>query len=429
MKIKLSIIPLMTLLLSSCVIQNSNASGDLNSKNSTIGSKIPKTIKLTYSGSASNKEFNNSLFEKFKKERKNAGDKNTYIIDYYECDPNLVTSKIENWSSGPDIYEFTTGSFKELYKLGALSKLTDANATFINENYSDYGKKLATYNGEYYAYPYAGDSTYYIHYNKSFFNENDVKSIETMLDLALTHGKKIGFPLDDSFYGGAIMFTFGANCNVSFDETGSVISTTADFNTEEGIKAAKAIQKIGNHPAWKNAGLYPYVDAAIDNDTVAYISGHWYSSFYKNKFEEKYACAAMPTITIDGDTKHLSAFLDGLAFGINPKSLDSDNDRLVAAYELAKFLSNEESQLARFEDQNLAPCNIDAITNNKISSNPNAQAIISQYEFAITQNNIPTNFWTSVSTLLDSIVHDEINSDQGFVEALNSFNDSIIKGN
>ncbi|MCH5180749.1 MAG: extracellular solute-binding protein [Erysipelotrichales bacterium] len=430
MKIRLSLLALLSLFLSSCVINGKNSSSlnidgtGVSASSSNFGSES-KRILLTYSGSAANKEFTNSLIEKFKEERKNIGDNNIYDILYLEREPNQVTFFGGNWKSGPDIYEFTTDRFSELYKLGVLSKITGTNANFINENYGNYGKNLATFNGDYYAYPYTGDSTYYIHYNKSFFTSDDVKSIETMLNKAQLAGKKIGFPLNDSYYGGAILYSFGASCNTNYDNDGNIVSINANFNTDKGLKGAKAIQTIASHPALVNAGVYPLSDD--DSDIVAVISGHWNSSYYKNKFYSNYACAVMPTITIDGDTKHLSAFLDGLAFGINPKSLEGDIDRITAAHDLAKFLSNEESQLARFENQSLPPCNINAITNEKISSNPNVKTIISQYDFAITQNNIPKSFWQESGNLLYLILEGSIKTEDDLVENVNLLNDNIIK--
>ncbi len=71
----------------------------------------------------------------------------------------------------------------------------------------------------------------------------------------------------------------------------------------------------------------------------------------------------------------------------------------MAAHELAKYLSGEESQLARFEENGIAPCNKAAAANSKVTSDPNVQALVAQQEFAHAQTAVPANFWTAPNTL------------------------------
>ena len=68
--------------------------------------KKGNAIHLVYSGTGSDREFNESLFEKFKEARKEAGDTNEYVIEYVEHGPDKVDSEITDWTTGPDVYEF-----------------------------------------------------------------------------------------------------------------------------------------------------------------------------------------------------------------------------------------------------------------------------------------------------------------------------------
>ena len=54
-----------------------------------------KTIYLNYAGTASDKSFNEGLFEDFKAARKAAGDKNTYVIEYLENEGVEITRDSE----------------------------------------------------------------------------------------------------------------------------------------------------------------------------------------------------------------------------------------------------------------------------------------------------------------------------------------------
>ena len=343
----------------------------------------PKTINLTYSGAASDQEFNESLFEEFKQYRKSLGDENTYNITYVAHGADKVDSEVLDWVVGPDVYEFASDKITVLYQKGALARLVGA----------ELGVSLATFNENLYAYPYTGDNTYYVQYDTSFYTAEDVKSIETMLDKADKAGKKVGYNLGEAFWSAGALFTYGADYKMVFDEDGAI--TSVSFDGEAGQKAIKAMYQIMQSPAWQNEMAAP----TPTNNLVACIAGTWDIAAYKEALGDNYGCAVMPTVTVDGDTKHLGAFLGGKLLGVNPQVSQGDNDRLVAAHELAKYLSGEESQLARFEENGIAPCNKAAAANSKVTSDPNVQALVAQQEFAHAQTAVPANFWTAPNTL------------------------------
>ncbi|MCH5180750.1 MAG: extracellular solute-binding protein, partial [Erysipelotrichales bacterium] len=221
--------------LGTSIINPPSESASENSDNiNSSNTEIPKVIRLQYSGTGSNKKFNEQLFDDFRLARKTTGDPNTYEIEYLEIGPDRIDNEILDWEVGPDVYEFNTDKLPKLYEKGALSKIVNSNAAFIEENNNDYGKDLAKLNGNYYAYPYAIDTSYYVQYDKSFFSAEDVKSIETMLDKAEAAGKKVGYNLQEAYWSGGSMFTFGADYQMTFDEDGAVTNVTADFNTEKG---------------------------------------------------------------------------------------------------------------------------------------------------------------------------------------------------
>ena len=380
----------------------------------------PKTINLTYSGAASDQEFNESLCEKFKQYRKSLGDENTYNITYVAHGADKVDSEVLDWVVGPDVYEFASDKITVLYQKGALARLVGANADFVTENNSELGVSLATFNENLYAYPYTGDNTYYDQYDTSFYTADDVKSIETMLDKAAAAGKKVGYNLGEAFWSAGALFTYGADYKMVFDEDGAITSISADFDGDAGQKAIKAMYQIMKSEAWQNEMAAP----TPSNNLVACIAGTWDIAAYKEALGENYGCAVMPTVTVDGDTKHLGAFLGGKLLGVNPQVSQGDNDRLVAAHELAKYLSNEESQLARFEKNGIAPCNKAAATNSKVTSDPNVQVLIAQQEFAHAQTAVPGNFWTAPNTLYAAIADGSFTLEEIATHA-KTLNDSI----
>ena len=390
--------------------------------NETTDSNV---IKLEYSGTANNQTFNESLFEKFKEARKAAGDTHEYEITYVAHGPDAVDSEVQDWEVGPDVYEFASDKITGLYEKGALAKIVGDNATFIEENNSELGKDLAKFNEAYYAYPYTGDNTYYLQYDKSFFSADDVKSIETILSKAADADKKVGYNLKTAFWGGGAMFTFGADYKMTFDVDGAVSNIEADFDTEKGLKAAKAIYTIMRSPAWQDAMEAP----TPTNNLVACVAGTWDIKAYKEALGENYACAVMPTVTIDGDTKNLGAFLGGKLFGINPQRAGTDTDRLLAAHELAKFMSGKEAQLARFDDQGVAPCNLDAAKEERVLSDPNVKVLLEHSNYAHAQTAVPAKFWDA-PTVLTSAIGEAVDKgteldDTALQNLVTTFNNSV----
>lgn len=374
------------------------------------GEEDSNVIELEYSGTGSNKEFNLGLFEDFKAARKAAGDTHTYKITYVEHGPDKVDSEVQDWVVGPDVFEFASDKITGLYQKGALARVSGANATAITENNSVLGQELAKFNGEYYAYPYTGDNTYYVQYDKSFFTEEDVKSIETMLDKAAEKGKKVGYNLEEAFWCAGALFTYGADYNMTYTEDGTINTITADFDSEKGLKAGKAIYNIMKHPGWQNAMEAP----TPTNGLVACIAGTWDIATYKEALGENYGCAPMPTVTVDGDTKHLGAFLGGKLFGVNPQRSQGDVERLAAAHQLALFLSNKECQLKRFDSQGVAPCNNAAASESRVVNDANVKVLYQQAEFAHVQTAVPGNFWTAPNTFTAGVKAGEYDGDGTF---------------
>jgi len=394
------------------------------------GNEVDNVIRLEYSGTASNKEFNMGLFEDFKAARKAAGDTKEYEITYVEHGPDLVDSEVQDWIVGPDVYEFASDKITGLFQKSALGRVSGQNATFIEENNSELGCQLATFNGEYYAYPYTGDNTYYLQYDKSIFTEDDVKSMETILEVAAKAGKKVGYKLQEAFWGAGALFTFGADYQMTFDEDGSVQKVEADFNTDKGLKAAKALLSIINYEydlgdgttfkPWQNAMEAP----TPTNGLAACIAGTWDIPDYKKALGANYACAPMPTITIDGETQHLGAFLGGKLLGVNPQRAQGNAERLAAAHQLALFLSNKECQLKRFQDQGVAPCNKEAAADPAVLASENVKVLVEQAKFAHAQTAVPGNFWTAPNTLISGMV-DGTNTMENLQAAIDTLNESI----
>lgn len=360
------------------------------------------TVELVYSGTQSDKDFTLKLIDNFKTMKKESGDDTNYVIDYVSHGPDMVDSEIIDWTAAnsPDVYEYAPDKLAILYDKGALAEIRSTYKDFIDTKINDFGKSNATLNGKYYGYPYTGDNTYYFQYDKRVFTSEDVKSMERILEVAAEKNAKVAYPLETAFWGAGVMFTFGADYSIEFDRDGKVAGVTADFDTDKGLKGAKALVKIMQSPAYVNdADSVP----SETNGIVGGIAGTWKITDYKKALGENYGCAPMPTITIGEETKNIGAFVGGKLLGVNPLRAQNDVKRLTAAHELAMYLAGEECQNKRYDELSWGPCNVDSLKRSDIQADANMVVLNEQLKFAHAQTSTPTNLWDAATKLVAGI--------------------------
>lgn len=381
-----------------------------------------KTINLTVSGPADKGEFDKGLINQWIKSKTDAGDKNTYVVKQVQHGEDKVDSEVTDWKNGPDVYAFASDKISGLFGKGALAELKGDYKKFVTEENNTFGVTAATFNEKLIAYPFTGDNTYYLQYDKSILSAEDVKSVEGIMAKCAETGYKFGYHLKEGFWGAAAMFTFGADYKMTFTEEGQIEKITADFDGEKGIKAAKGILKIiQNNKVWQTEMEAP----TETNKLAGCIAGTWDVANYKKALGDNYGCAPMPTVTVDGETKHLGAFLGGKLIGVNPQVSQGDNDRLTAAHDLAQFLSGRTAQEARFDEFEIAPCNKTVTALEKVQSNENVKVLAEQGTFAHAQTSVPGNFWNAPAVLMNGMADGTV-TEANLAEACKTFNDSII---
>ena len=379
-----------------------------------------KTINLVVSGPADRAEFDASLFEDFKEWRKAEGDPNTYTFEQVAHGEDKVDSEITDWTTGPDVYAFASDKIQVLFKAGALAQLGGTYASFVEDNNTETTIQGATFNDQLYAFPYTGDNTYYLQYDKSIFTEEDVKSVEGILAKCAESGTKFYYKLQEGFYGAGAMFTWGADYNVKFTEDGQIESIEADFDGEKGLKAAKAIMKIASDPNWVDE----YGTAGITEGCSIAVSGTWDIANIKGALGDNYACAPMPTVTVDGETEELGCFVGCKLFGVNPQRAGDDTDRLNAAYLLAQYLSGAEAQEKRFDELGIAPSNLTVGALSKVTSDENVATLVKQGEWGHAQGAVPGGIWNAPGVLVNGIKEGEI-TEENLQDAINAYNSSV----
>lgn len=252
-------------------------------------------------------------------------------------------------TAAPDVYMFASDQIKDLVACEGIMPIVGDAATYVKDTNSEQIVKNVTYNGNIYGIPYTANC-WFMYYDKRVFTEDDVKNLNKMLEKG-----KVDLKISDSWYVEA--FFLAAGCTIGDDENPSI-----SLGGDNGAKAAQLLVDLyatGNLSS--NGGV-----SGLGDTINAAFSGSWDLANAREALGENLGIAAKPEVTFaDGSTGQLSGFASAKAVGINP---NCKNQKV--AVELAKFLSGESAQKARYEARGVIPCNTalqedDAIKNDE----------------------------------------------------------------
>lgn len=317
-----------------------------------------------------------------------------------------------------DLYGFAQDQLARLVSAQALTPLMGDNAAFVSEN-NDAGAVSAASMGDMiFAYPLTSDNGYFLYYDSSVVT--DPTSLDQILADCEAAGKGFYMEINSGWYQTA--FFFGAGCSLSYetDEMGNFTSCNVDYASENGVKALKAIIALAESPAFHNGS-----SASNAANCAAIVSGTWDSSVVKDMFGDNYACAKLPSFTVDGEAIQMSGFGGFKLMGVKPQV---DADKLAACQALAQYLSGEEVQLARYNAKGWGPSNLNAQADDAVKSDVALSALAEQLAYAIPQGQYPNDYWSLATSLGDSVISGDYKdaSDETLMSALQSFQDSCI---
>ena len=319
-----------------------------------------------------------TMVENFKKDH---SEQNYNITFGVVGEKDTQTKIMEDPEAAADIFAFPDDQLNDLIKAGVLYEITLDTEKIRTEN-SEGSVSAASVGNKLYAYPMTADNGYFLYYDKSVFNEEDVKTMDGLLAAAAKRNKKVLMDISNGWY--IASFFLGAGCKLGLDENGK---QTCDFNNENGVAAGEAINAICAHSAFVT-GEDAILTGGIGNTIAAGISGTWTADAIKEKLGENYAATKLPTFTLAGKQVQMKSFAGYKLMGIN-----SNTKRPKEAMKLAQYLTNEANQLLRFEKRAMGPSNKMAAQNEKVKQNVALAALASQNEYGISQANVLSSTW------------------------------------
>ena len=314
-------------------------------------------------------------------------------------------------TSGPDVFSFASDQINKLIAGGALARIGGQaeQDVIANNSATSVDAATITVNGEnqLFAYPCTEDNTLFLYYDKSVIADDQIDTLDELLDAAHKAGRKVHFKLnDDGWYLSSFFFAYPElKYEVAYDEAMVETSVNLNYNNAQGLAVMKALVKYVNHPALVIqtddgkliTGFTPTAEGTVE--AAAGVSGTWNRKAIYDLLGDNMGVAKLPTVEIDGEQKQLTTFMGCKLIGVNGFSQNK-----AEAHKLAQWLTNEENQLIRFQTRGFGPSNKAVAASEEVQSDPVISAVVEQAQYSRAQKSVPGNYWTPMGALVTPFI-------------------------
>lgn len=311
-----------------------------------------------------------------------------------------------------DVFMYANDTLTTMTDANALAKFGGIYAEELQATNSETLLDSLTLDGNIYGVPFT-TNTWYMYYDKSVFTEEDVKSLDTMLEKGV-----VSFPFVNSWYLPA--FYFGNGCTLFGDGTQEELG--ADFGGENAVEVTEYLVDLAANPNFKidqdGSGLAGLRDGSIN----AIFSGSWDAAAVQEILGDDMGVAALPTYTLNGEEKQMYAYAGSKAIGVNTAT-----KYMKASVELAMYLGSAEAQRLHYELRNVIPCNTELNSDPEIAADPVVKAQNDTFDrtsilqpFVASMNNC----WTPVENMGKAIRNGSVTKENA-AEQTKAMNDAM----
>ena len=326
-----------------------------------------------------------------------------------DASSNMITDV----EGGADIYGFAQDQLARLVSAGALMPITGDYATAVTTNNDAGAAAAATMSDTVFAFPLTSDNGYFLYYDKSVVT--DPTSLDAIVADCEKAGKNIYMEINSGWYQTAFFFATGCKLEYTTDESGAFVGSDITYASKEGVAAFKGLINLAKSPSFQNG-------SSIDKTTnlAAIVDGAWDADAAKAVFGDNYACSKLPSFTVDGQSYQMSGFGGFKLLGVKPQT---EQGKQLVCLALAEYLSNEETQLERFNAVAWGPSNLVAQQSDAVKADAALSALAEQLAYTIPQGQYPTDYWNDAISLGDDVIADKYDnmSDDELMKVLEDF--------
>lgn len=295
-------------------------------------------------------------------------------------EPDANTRYLEDPSAAADVFAFANDQLYDFVNAGALYEVTKNKDEVVAANMES-AIDAASKDGKLYAYPMTADNGYFLYYDKSVISEEQVKSLDGILEASEAAGKKFFMDVSNGWYIASFFLGAGGQFEIVDGKQ------TVNFNDANGVLAGEAIKALTAHPAFLT-GDDAVLTGGIGDTISAGVSGTWNAAAIEEKLGENYAATKLPTFTANGKQVQMGSFAGFKLVGVN-----SLTESPVDAMLFAQWITNEENQVKRFEVRAIGPSNIKAADSDAVRANIALSGLAQQSPYATSQKDVLGSYW------------------------------------
>lgn len=346
-----------------------------------------KKVELTVWGAEEDQALLAQIVDSFKQEY--AKEAEFEITIAVESESSCKDTLLGDIANGADVFAFADDQLMSMVAAGVLAPVP--NADEIKARNVEGAVAASTVNETLYAYPMTADNGYFMYYNKAYFTEEDIKTLDGMLAVAAANGKKIAMDWTSGWYLYSFFGATGLTVGLNEDGISNYCTWNATDGAIKGVDVANAMLSISANPAFGSMGDTDFVAGARDDSVIAGVGGVWLATEIEKIWGANYGAVKLPTYTCAGQQVQMASFTGYKMVGANAYS-----EHVDWALKLADWITNEDNQMLRYAQRGLGPSNIKASETPEIASSPAIGALLEQAEFGSLQR-IGGKYWDPVS--------------------------------
>ena len=354
---------------------------------SSVSNESERTVTLKVWSEESNFDMMNQMIESFKQEYAKEADFDITLEASADSEAkNNVLGDIHN---AADVFPLADDQITGLVAGGALYPVP--NADDIKGANDEGAVDAATVNDVLYAYPMTADNGYFMYYDKNYFTDEDVKTLDGMLQVAAANGKKLTMDWSSGWY----MYAFFGNTGLEFGVNDDGVTNHCNWNATDtaikGVDIAQSMLAVAANPGFLNATDSDFLAGVESGNVIAGVSGAWNAAAIKQLWGDNYGAVKMPTYTCNGNQVQMASFKGYKYMGVNAYSKHQK-----WAAKLADWFTNEQNQTLRFEINNQGPSNTVAASSDAVSKVPALIAVMNQAQYGTLQR-VGNSYWDAMT--------------------------------
>lgn len=358
-----------------------------NNEQQNISLENTETVELLLWGSEEDKALLNEIVQTFQKQYQNEA--NFQITFESQGEAQCKDVLLAGLEQGADVFTFADDQVSALAAAGALNAIQ--NADDIKQNNLSVAVDAATVRNTIYAYPLTADNGYFLYYNKRYFSNEDIQTLDRILDVAAENGKLFTMDWSSAWY----VYSFFGNTGMEVGLNEDGITNYCTWNRQDGdikgVDVAQAMLNIARKPAFSNRTDTEFLQGVKDGTVIAGVSGVWNAVAIEEEWGEDIGAAKLPTYTCADRQIQMASFSGCKLIGVNAYS-----EQYEWACKLAEWITNEQNQKLRLKMRGQGPSNIQATNSSDVQQSPAIVALLEQSEFSQPQR-VGGKFWEPVT--------------------------------